>query len=521
MSCDLLKAPFTKLVKERENSVVSWALKTLSNTTDSTQCNSGNASDDDRLSHGTNTDLTRQEQPDISTTTPQAGADEPYHVFGNRMKWVLVAQIGVAGTFSGLSSNIYFPCLKTITELIQGIAPLIWGTLSDKLGRRQVYVYSFMVYIVANIVLGFSPNLPILFAFRGLQAFGSASVVSIGNGVIQDIALPVERGGFMSIYQALLAGLILVQIIILLPETLRLVAGNGSVRVKGIKYKPLWDVMSQKRPDFADHEEVSKPEVKLRDFWEPLHMLGEMDTLLTLVFGGVVYSMWSMMTGTTTMLLAEKFGLNELHIGFAYLPNGIGTCAGSALAGWLMDKDYKSTEAIYKDTHRISEDCSISPKAIPIDFPIEKARFRHVFWVTGLLAVFSALYGASFWELPITSRPEWIAVPLALQFFIAGTSNMIFAINSTLITDLHPGKGAGATAINNLARCTMSAGAVPLAHYMIKRLGTRPTFFVLAAVVIFCMPLAIISRVLGMKWRRKRMRRIEDLQSESRRVTET
>lgn len=43
-----------------------------------------------------------------------------------------------------------------------------------------MYVYSFTVYIVANIVLGFSPNLPILFAFRGLQAFGSASVVSIG-----------------------------------------------------------------------------------------------------------------------------------------------------------------------------------------------------------------------------------------------------------------------------------------------------------------------------------------------------
>ena len=64
---------------------------------------------------------------------------------------------------------------------MQGIAPLVWGTLSDKLGRRQVYVYSFTVYIIANIVLSFSPNLPILFAFRGLQAFGSASVISIGT----------------------------------------------------------------------------------------------------------------------------------------------------------------------------------------------------------------------------------------------------------------------------------------------------------------------------------------------------
>lgn len=180
-----------------------------------------------------------------------------------------------------------------------------------------------------------------------------------------------------------------------------------------------------------------------------------------------------------------------------------------------MDRDYKSAEAIYKDTHGLSEDCNISPKAMPSDFPIEKARFHHVFWITGLLAACMALYGASFWEHPMTSRREWIAVPLALQFLIAGTSNMIFAINSTLITDLHPGKGAGATAINNLARCTMSAGAVPLVHYMIKEIKTMPTFCTLAAVLIICMPLAIVSRVLGMKWRRERMRQAEDVDSES------
>lgn len=185
-----------------------------------------------------------------------------------------------------------------------------------------------------------------------------------------------------------------------------------------------------------------------------------------------------------------------------------------------MDRDYKSTEAIYKDTHGMSADSNISPKAIPSDFPIEKARFRHVFWITGLLVVFMVIYGVAFWELPITSRREWMAIPLVLQFFIAGTSNMIFAINSTLITDLHPGKGAGATAINNLARCTMSAGAVPLVHYMINRFKTMPTFCVLAAALIFCMPLAITSRVSGMKWRTERMRKIEDLQSESLRVTE-
>lgn len=146
---------------------------------------------------------------------------------------------------------------------------------------------------------------------------------SIAVGPVMGGALS-HRWGFRSIFAtlAVLAGLVLIQMVIFLPETLRSVAGNGSVRVKGIKFKPLWDMTSRKDSDLVDPDVVVKRSIKLRDFIEPLRMLGEMDTLLNLLFGGVVYSLWSMMTCTTTMLLADRFGLTELQIGFAYLPNG-------------------------------------------------------------------------------------------------------------------------------------------------------------------------------------------------------
>ena len=71
----------------------------------------------------------------------------------------------------------------TITSylIIQGISPLFWGSLSDTVGRRQIYIYSFLVYIAANIGLSFSPNFIVLLIFRGLQSAGSASTVSIGE----------------------------------------------------------------------------------------------------------------------------------------------------------------------------------------------------------------------------------------------------------------------------------------------------------------------------------------------------
>jgi hypothetical protein len=175
-----------------------------------------------------------------------------------------------------------------------------------------------------------------------------------------------------------------------------------------------------------------------------------------------------------------------------------------------MDRDYLSAEATYKQARGMSDEYKISPKATPEDFPIEKARLGQVFWIVGLLAASLSLYGAAFLSSALTSRRRWIAALLVLQFFIAASANMIFAINSTLITDLHPGQGAGATAINNLARCTMSAGAVPLTHYMIRKFQTMPTFVALGvAVLLSCVPMAMASRTRGMKWRRDRVYKAE------------
>lgn len=44
------------------------------------------------------------------------GEEKPYHVFSQRQKWLLIITIGVAGMFSGLSSNIYFPSLNIIAR---------------------------------------------------------------------------------------------------------------------------------------------------------------------------------------------------------------------------------------------------------------------------------------------------------------------------------------------------------------------------------------------------------------------
>lgn len=68
----------------------------------------------------------------------------------------------------------------TIYMIVQGLAPSFWGSFSDVLGRRMIFVGTFVVYIVSNIALAVSTNYGELMAFRALQAAGSAATISIG-----------------------------------------------------------------------------------------------------------------------------------------------------------------------------------------------------------------------------------------------------------------------------------------------------------------------------------------------------
>jgi MFS family permease len=307
--------------------------------------------------------------------------------------------------------------------------------------------------------------------------------------------------GFHAIFWFLfgLSALTLLLILLLLPETLRSIAGNGTIRLTSI-HRPFIYSFSPPPNELLERDITPRKTITISSIVAPLKFLLEKDVFITLFFGSIVYTVWSMVTSSTTALFQGRFNLNDLQVGLVFLPNGAGCVAGSYLTGYLMDHDYKTVERQYRQARGIPADTTLNKKEL-VDFPIEKSRLRNVWWIIVIFVVTVALYGFS---LPLNI----IAVPLVLQFFIAYAATAVFSFNSALVIDLYPGASASATAVNNLMRCSVGAAGVAVVQPIIDAIGAGPTFALFAGITVVLSPLLVVEWFYGEGWRRERKERL-------------
>lgn len=95
-----------------------------------------------------------------------------------------------------------------------GVIPLWWSSLSERHGRRSIYIVSFIMYLCFTIGCAMAPNVNTLIGFRVLSGGCAASVQSVGAGTIGDLYPVTQRGAAMGVfYLGPLAGPLLSPII--------------------------------------------------------------------------------------------------------------------------------------------------------------------------------------------------------------------------------------------------------------------------------------------------------------------
>ncbi|MFC5412911.1 MFS transporter [Larkinella bovis] len=136
-------------------------------------------------------------------------------------KWLILGTL-MFGTFmSTLDSSIVNIALPTIRrELGAGDSVewivicylltttstlLIMGKISDWVGRRQIYISGFCVFVLGSLLCGLAWNLWSLVGFRVVQGLGAAMIYAVGPAIIGDTFAPHERGQAMGIMGSVVA----------------------------------------------------------------------------------------------------------------------------------------------------------------------------------------------------------------------------------------------------------------------------------------------------------------------------
>lgn len=328
--------------------------------------------------------------------------------------------------------------------------------------------------------------------------------------------------GYQSIFWLLflLSAVIFVALVLTLPETLRSIAGNGSIPLQGVLYAPALRRCApwQKAEDAGEPDdsvaELKQGRITLRMFYEPLLFLFEKDIFCTLFYGSIIFTVWSMVSASTSTVLIRAYGLNTIQIGLAFLPNAVGCALGSVVGGQQLDRDYRAAEAVYKQQHDLPKDYALPKGNPPPDFPIEQARSQQLPLMSAICAFGVVQYGFSV----TAGASASIVVPLMAQFAVGYSSTVVLNLNNLLTVDLYPGNSASAASVNNLARYMIGAVGVGFTELGLERLSPDWFFLILGGAIVVASPMAWAEWRLGPTWREER--RIRLAQKEERRLEE-
>jgi EmrB/QacA subfamily drug resistance transporter len=119
---------------------------------------------------------------------------------------------------AALDQSIVSTALKTITVDLGGLNHYTWvvtaylltstastplyGKISDLYGRRQVFQFAIVVFLLGSFASGLAHNMNELIAARAFQGLGAGGLMSLTFVIIGDIVSPRERGKYQGYFGA-------------------------------------------------------------------------------------------------------------------------------------------------------------------------------------------------------------------------------------------------------------------------------------------------------------------------------
>ncbi|KAL4962835.1 MFS transporter [Aspergillus stella-maris] len=459
-------------------------------------------------------------------------------LYPRNKKWFITFVVAVAGSVGPMGSSIFFPALSQVTEelnttetitnltialymLSMGIFPLWWSSFSERLGRRTIYIVSFVLFVVFNVLCAVSSSIAMLIVMRLLAGGASASVQAVGAGTIADIWDTRERGRAMGIFYlgplcgpliapivggalaqrwawrstmwffSAYGGVVVALIILGLPETLK-------------STKPLFPPIeeSDDQPGSGDRRlsRVSSRQVlgattrwlKIAKiiFLDPLKIilyLRYLPVLLTVYYASITFgSLYVLNVSIETTFHRDPYNFSTIIVGLLYIPNSLGYVVSSIFGGRWIDK---IMEREAKKANRYDEKGNLIFR--PEDRMRENAWLGAMLYPAGLI-----WYG---WTAD--KGVFWLA-PMIANFFFGIGSMLIFSMVTTMLTEFMPRKSSEGVALNNFCRNIFSCVGSFVTAPIIDGIGNGWLFTIIGLVAFASSGVIVAMKVFGPRWKR-------------------
>ncbi len=151
------------------------------------------------------------------TTTTAAAPATRTPVTRSQFRWTFTGLL-LAMLLAALDQTIVATALPTIVGELHGLEHLSWvvtsyllaatvglpiyGKTGDVIGRKPVFIFAIVVFLVGSILSGIAQDMTQLIAFRAVQGIGGGGLMIGAQAILGDIVSPRERGKYMGLIGA-------------------------------------------------------------------------------------------------------------------------------------------------------------------------------------------------------------------------------------------------------------------------------------------------------------------------------
>ncbi|KAK7731205.1 hypothetical protein SLS63_005480 [Diaporthe eres] len=249
--------------------------------------------------------------------------------------------------------------LTSLVIAILGGAPLFWRPLSQRYGRRPIFMISLICSLVGNIGCANAHSYATMCLCRAIVGFFICPAAAIGSGVVVETFFKDERARYMGIWTifvtlgvpvapfifgfvALRVGYRWIYYILAITNAVQLILyfffGPESRYIRGSQAPEDEKNKSDFKKQYMSFRRIDKTPMTWYDFVEPLAYAARPCVMLPAVAYAMEFLWTSIMTTVEIpQLFPELFGFNTQQNGLQMISVIVGTIVGEQIGGRMSD----------------------------------------------------------------------------------------------------------------------------------------------------------------------------------------